>query len=321
MKRSETSQSLLLNLHCNYNHMVKACHNIALTCHFFRDFKQYKNLSYPYILKGDLKSVGSEFMVRRPDIEVIMFYKILEVIVTDYFSRFKYLIYKTIPETFKFNHLVEVRYINEDECDIRNSLIYDNKIFLSDKEFRDAIKFKLYLFKSIEHSLRQFNILKLSACFTIINSKIELIWNILKNMKMIHKYAHLLEDQINYEGNILKKGNIIELIKIKNKKLNKTFAKINKCKIIKKDLTKEGIIEFLFQKNSKNISSCIKTKIIIRIYEFNDQCSLYILFYFLNIQNSFDLYNFTIKKNKELNIFKDMIENYNKTNKDITSNI
>ena len=217
MKRNETAQSLLLHFNCNYNHFVIGNNNIALSIHFYRDFKEYKNMSYPFILKGDLKRKGSKFMLRRPDLGVIMFYEIKEVIITDYYSRFKYQIYKTIPETFNYIHLVEMRYINEDQCDIRSTLIYDNKIFLSEEEFQTVIKFKIHLFKSIEVSLRKLTVLKLSAAYTIINSKIELIWNILRNMKLIHKYIHLLGDTINYDGNIFKKDDIIELINTKGK--------------------------------------------------------------------------------------------------------
>ena len=89
-------------------------------------------------------------MLRRPDLGVLMFYEILESTITDYYSRFKYYIYKTIPETFNFIHLVEVRYINEDQCDIRSSLIYDNKIFLSEKELQQTLLLKFKLYKQIE---------------------------------------------------------------------------------------------------------------------------------------------------------------------------
>ncbi len=312
MKRNETAQSLLLHFKCNYNHFVIGHYNAAFSCNFYREFKEYKNLSYPFILKGDLKRKGTKFILRRPDLGVIMFYEIIDVIVTDYYSRFKYQIYKTIPETFKYTHLLEIRYINEDQCDIRSSLIYDNKIILSEKEFKDVIRFKINLFKSFEVSLRQFIVLKLALVYTFINSKIELIWNILKNMKMIHKYTHLLEEKINYNGKILQKGDFIMLINFKEKK---EIAKINRYKLSQMDLTKEGIIELLFQKVEDNNSPFAKTKIIIRIYEFNGKCSMYLFFYFLNAQSLCTLEKFNKRKNRELNKFKDIVENYNVNNK------
>ena len=42
---------------------------------------------------------------------------------------------------------------------------------------------------------------------------------------------------------------------------------------------------------------------------------MYILFHFLNAQNSYDMRNFSIKKDKELKLFKNIVENYNENNK------
>lgn len=314
MKKNETALTLFLNYHCKYSHLVKGCYSAFYSCCLYRTFKVYKNLSYPYILEGDLYSKGTKFMLRRPDIGVIMFYEIKDYLMTDYYSRFTYNIYKTIPETFNYIHLIEIRYINEDECEMRSSIIYNNNIFLSEEEFQKSIKFKMNLYKAIETSLRNFIILKVTAAYTNIKCNIELVFNILKNMKMIHKYTHLLADKINYDGNILKKDDIIELIYKKGKIKIKTFAKVNRLKLNKMALTKEGTIELLFQKIEEN-NPLAKTKIIIRINEFEGKCSMYILFHFLKAQNSYDLKIFSQKKDKELQIFKDIVENYIKNNK------
>ena len=53
---------------------------------------------------------------------------------------------------------------------------------------------------------------KLAIVFSVINCKIELIWNILLNMKIINKYSGIISDIVNYEGNIIQKNDIIELI-------------------------------------------------------------------------------------------------------------
>ena len=318
MKRNEKAQSILLKYKCKYNHFVMACYNIAFSCQVYRDFKDYKNLSYPYIITGDLKSKGTKFMLRRPDLGVLMFYEILESTITDYYSRFKYNIYKTIPETFNYIHLVEVRYIDEDECDIRSSLIYDNKVFLSEKELQATLQFKFNLYKNIEMSLKNYIIQKLAIANTIINNKIEFIWSILQNMKVIHKYSHLFADKINFEEKILKKNDIIELIDYggKNQKIiqNRSNVKVNRCKISSFDSTKEGVIELLFERDEKNYSPFKKTKIILRIYEYKGNCSVYILYYFLSSQHYNFLIHFTKKKNKELKTFKSIIEKYSNCN-------
>ena len=137
-------------------------------------------------------------------------------------------------------------------------------------------------------------------------------------MKIIHKYSHLFADTINFEEKILKKNDIIELIdyKGKNQKIiqNRSNAKVNRFKISSFDLMKEGVIELLFERDETNYSPFRKTKIILRIYEYKGNCSVYILYYFLNSQCSNFLADFTKKKNKELKTFKSIIENYRNSN-------
>ena len=311
MKRNEIAQSVLLNLICNYNHLLLGSYNLVLCTHLYRENETYKNLNYPLILKGNTQEKGSKFILRRPDLGVLMFYEVLEIIITDYYSRFKYLIYKTIPKTFKYIHLLELRYINEYQCDVRISLIYEKYVFSSEKEFQDAIKHMNKLYRTIELSLRNFIIRKISNSYITINCNIELIWDILRNMKMVHKYIHLFGNEISYNGEIVKKNDIIEIIQFKNKNQFKLIAKVNKCKMIKKDLTKECIMELLFQNdNEYNNYDLSLAKIIIRIYEFEGKCTMHILYFFLYIQEYDEILKFTLMKNNELNKFKQMIERY-----------
>ena len=308
MKKNEVAHSLLLNFHCNYYFLVLEHWNTIPIVHYYRNFKLLKNLSYPFIIKGDLKEKGSKFILRRPDLGTIIFYEIIEKLVTDYYSRFKFSIYRTIPETLSYIHQIEIRYINEDECDFRTSLTYNNRVFFSEKEFKYFLQLMKGLYKIIEMSSKKFQKSELSVVYTLINQKIEFVWNILKNTKMIHKYVNLIADQINYNGNTIHKNDTIELIDCRNK--FKSKAKVNKCKHTKMDLTEECILELLFQRNNKNFNSLSFSKIVVRINEYNGQSSMYIFYYFFCRQNSDVIKNFTEKKNKELTKFKYIVENY-----------
>jgi len=269
-------------------------------------------MTYPIIIKGNLSQKGSKFIIRRPDLDIDIFYEITELIITDYYGFFKFHIYKTIPESFEFYHIIEVRYINEDECIFFTSFIYNNNVFLSDKEIKNEIYFRKQFYSNIITSLRHFAILKISTVKIIINSKIELIWKIIRNMKMIHKYSHLLGDDIDYNGNILKKDNIITVYQIKNKVIYKSFARITQCLLSKSKLIKNCSIELLFLEEKNIITSSSLNKIIMDIYEFNSKCSMYIFYFFDNIQkNQREFSNFNKCKQKELEKFKNIIENYN----------
>jgi hypothetical protein len=316
MNKNETAQSLLLRCKCKYKDFVLGLYNIPFSRHLYRTCQVYKHLSYPFIIKGDLHNKGSKFILKRPDLGVIMFYEILEKIVTDYFSKFRYYIYKTIPDTFQYIQNIEIKYINEDECLLSSFLIYNNEIIFSEKDIKEVIRFKRNIFRTIEHSLREDIILKVSISNVFIKGNIELIWKIIRNLKMVHKYAHFLCDKVNYNGQIIKKDDIIQLIKYVGKKIIKSYVKVNRCKMVKMNTIKECVIELLFQKekekdkNNKLLDPFSETKIIIRIYDYNGQCTMHILYFFFHAHDYMIIEKFTKKKNQELIKFKNMIENY-----------
>ena len=300
---------------CKYLHLVLACQNIVLSNHFYRYLENIKYINFPHILNGNIKDVGTKFLISRPDLNMNIFHEIIEEVITDYYARFRYNIYKTIPESFQYIHQIEIRYLNEDECELRSSFIYDNLNFIPEKEIIAVIHFKKSIFNCIEYFLSTYSEQKISTSYTIINAKIELIRDIIRNMKMIHKYVHLLSEKISYTGELLKKNIIIELINTKKNKKIKWKAKIENCKMITTDLTKEYIIELLFQNDENNKSPFTEIKIIIN--EFKGKCTMYILYYFLKIQSYIDLQNFTNIKNRKLNKLKNIIENFNKSKNNI----
>jgi len=310
MKINETSQSLIMHNRCKFSHMIWTTYNPVLSCHFQKQTKLC--MTYPIVIEGNLRQKGVKFILRRPDLGLDIFYELIELIITDYYGLFKYHIYKTIPETFEYYHLIEVRYINEDECIFFTSFIYDNNIFLTEKEVQKQIHLRKKFYSNIIISLRKFSILKISSADIVINCKIELIWKVIRNMKMIHKYSHLLGSNIDYEGDILKKDKTIIVYEIKNKIVYKSFGNITKCMISKSNIIKNCTIEILFLNESNNLDSSSLNKIIINIYDYNSKCSMYILYFFNNIQKNQKAFNnFNRNKNKELEKFKDIIENYN----------
>ena len=129
---------------------------------------------------------------------------------------------------------------------------------------------------------------------------------------MIHKYSHLLGNDIDYEGDILKKDKIITVYEIKDKIVYKSLANITKCLISKSNIIKNCTIELLFLNEQNNLTSSSLNKIIINIYEYNSKCSMYVLYFFNDIQkNQKKFSNFNRYKKKELEKFKNIIENYN----------
>ena len=309
MKKNEISQPLIMHCKCHFSHMVLGTYNIALSCQFQ---KKYNNqFSYPIVIRGNLKEKGSRFILKMDDLDLYLFYEISDIIITDYYAIFKYHVYKTIPETFEFDHFLEMRYENEDEFTLFIGNSVEDK-YMTKQDILSAIKRRKEIYINIENSLRQFKLLKIASIHQTINCKIELIWDIIRNMKMIHKYSHLLADQVEYNGNLLKKGKIIKLIETNNnnKTSLETLAKVKYFTKKKSKIEKEFNIQISVAKDNNNISSYPLKKIIITVYEYEGKCSVYFLFFFKDIlsKDKFSLFN--NEKNNELMKFKKIIENY-----------
>jgi len=312
MKKNEISQPLIMDCKCNFSHMILGTYNLVLSCQFQ---KKYNNqFSYPVIIRGNMKEKGSRFMLKIEDLDIYIFYEISEIIITDYYAFFKYHIYKTIPETFEYDHFVEMRYENEDEFTLFIGLLFQDK-YITQEDLLRAMKQRKEIYTNIENSLRQFKLLKIASIHQTMDCKIELIWDIIRNMKMIHKYNHLLADQVEYSGNIISKDKIIKLINKNDDNCKVSFeliAKVKKCAIKKSKIGKEFNVEISVNKNTNTIPYYPIKKIIITVYEYEKKCSMYILFIFKDILNK-DIFSiFNKEKNIELMRFKNIIENYSK---------
>jgi hypothetical protein len=313
MKSNEISHSFIIHGQCKYFHMIFGTYNMALSCHFQR--KYCINLSYPFILEGNMKEKGSKFIVKRSDLNLYTFYEITDLIITDYYTLFKFHIYKTIPETFDYDYILEIRYIDENQCEFFVSFVFEGKYFLSEEELQEEFKFRKVLYKNIESSLRKFEIFKIVTINTTIKCNIELIFDILKNMKVIHKYVHLLGDNINYDGKILKKNSIIHLTDFIGELPIESTAQVHNIIISKSEISKEYIIEFLFQNNKNSISENSKSKILIIIYEYNGFCTMHLFYFFHHIQNKENFFRFRKAKNMQLIKFKKIVENFARSKK------
>ena len=316
MKKNEISQPLIMNCKCHFSHMILGTYNLVLSCQFQ---KKYNNqFSYPVIIRGNLKEKGSRFMLKMEDLDLYLFYEISDIIITDYYAIFKYHVYKTIPETFEFDHFVEIRYENEDEFTLFIVHSVQDK-YLTQEDIISAIQRRKEIYINIENSLREFKLLKIISVHQTINCKIDLIWDIIRNLKMIHKYTHLLADEIKYKGNLITKGKLINLIRKtnNNKSSLESVAKIKNLMMKKSKIEKEFNIQISVSKVKNFISTNQIKKIIITVYEYEEKCSIYILFFFKDILSKDKFSMINNEKNNELIKFKKIIENYNKASSDM----
>jgi len=315
MKKNEISQPLIMNCKCHFSHMILGTYNLVLSCQFQKKYNNH--ISYPVVIRGNLKEKGSRFMLKMEDLDLYLFYEISDIIITDYYAIFKYHVYKTIPETFEFDHFVEIRYENEDEFTLFIVHSVQDK-YVTQEDIIAAIQRRKEIYVNIENSLRELKLLKIVSIHQTINCKIELIWDIIRNLKMIHKYSHLLADEIEYNGNLISKGKIIKLIRKNNNKSSfESVAKIKHLMMKKSKIEKEFNIQISVSRNQNFISSFRIKKIIITVYEYEEKCSVYLLFFFKDILSKDKFSSINNEKSNELTKFKKIIENYNKASSDI----
>ena len=308
MKKNVISQPLIMNCKCNYSHMILGTYNLVLSCQFQKKYN--KQFSYPIIIRGNLNEKGSRFILKMEDL--YLFYEVSDIIITDYYAIFKFHVYKTIPETFEFDHFMEIRYENENEFTLFIVHSVQGK-YLTQEDILYAIRNRKEIYMNIENSLKQFKLLKIASFYQIINCKIELIWDIIRNMKILNKYNHLLADKVEYNGNLLSKDKIIKLIDKNNNISYESYAKIKKCTMKKSKIDKEFNIQLLVSKEKSFSPFYSIKKIIIQAYEYDEKCSIYILFFFKDILSKDKFSIFNKAKNIELIKFKNIVENYNKS--------
>ena len=68
----------------------------------------------------------------------------------------------------------------------------------------------------------------------------------------------------------------------------------------------------MFKNDEKKILPGSLRKILINIYEYDNKSSMYVLYIFNTIQEKNYIKEFSKIKNRELKVFKNIIENYNK---------
>lgn len=304
MEINESAQALFTRCECDFVSMIEGTFYLVYFCYLLKE-KTHKPFSYPQIIKGNLNEIGSKFIIKRYELNLKIFYEITDLVYTDYFALIRFHVYKTIPETFVHDLIVCICNSSEKECIIHTRFSYDRQIRIPDKEIQKEFKKRNTIFKMLSSLISQRELYKLVPIYVLINCNINLMWNILLNMKMVHKYVSLLADKIEYNNEIIEKDDIINLFFKKGNEFNHTYGKVSKCQISKK----EAIIEILFVKKKIN-SSPTQTKITIRVYECEKKCTLYVFYFFNQALDDKTIVGINKKKEQELIKFKNMVEHF-----------
>ena len=167
------------------------------------------------------------------------------------------------------------------------------------------------MFKNIDKLLRMNYLNKFDIKASLINANIKIVFNIMLNLKLIHKFLNILGTKVTYDGNILKKE-----LNVNYMWWNFPLKKLIEYNSIITELhfdSKESLIEFSVKKNEeKNIG---EQKIKFLFYGRENKTMFFWIneFHDYNIDRIIYLGN---NKNIVLNKLKKIIENYQ--NKEIS---
>lgn len=306
MDSNKSSHAIFAKCKAEYSSMVISLFQSVYLCHFgLKNVNKDKQLNYPFLISGNFNFIGDKFIIQENDMNIKMFVEIKELLVTDYFSRINFHVYKTIPKTFEYEIIFDV-YCNSfnGECTLFSSFIYDKHIFISDEIKKKVLYERNNMIKSLEQSVSNNELSKLIIISELINCNIDLLWAFFLNMKIVHKYTKLIANKIEYEGNVIKKNKLMKLWK-RGKKYNEAI--VSKCCLILKD----GEIEILIN-STFNVNDIFnENRIFFKIYEYDNKCTIHLFFFFNNKYNDYQKHFYEIRKHKELRLIKKMVEHYN----------
>lgn len=312
MRKNETAQALFFRTKEDFNIHSKLYYDIVLFCHSQKQRKKYE-ISLPFIIEGKIGQIGCKFMlVQNLDSKIKIFYKLVEFISTDYFTHIKSHVYKTIPSTFEYDYVIDLFYNGHNEVFIFSTFIYNNSISISDYDIHYEIMKRRNEFICNGIYIENKEHLKMCKSESNIKVNISILWNILLNMKTVHKYVKLLCQKIEYNSNTIFKGIKVELVfsNFIAKGIVTESRKIKGQAIIQINIY-ECITKHEIKENGKPFDNPLN-KISIVLYGYKKQSTMHISFHFNKEQNNNKLLEFGNKLEIELLRFKNIAEHFSK---------
>ncbi len=109
MKVNRTSQAMFMKCKCDSFSLMKGTLDAVYSCYLLKEKGTVLlRVSYPKILKGLIDNIGCCFVLTRFEFDMDIFYDIQEKLITDYFAKIRFHVYKTVPETFEHDLLIEI---------------------------------------------------------------------------------------------------------------------------------------------------------------------------------------------------------------------
>ena len=308
----KTSQNIFYIFPHPYNEILKSIKNLLNLSYLLRR-ERLSIIKYPFYLVGDPSNdIGAKFIQRTED-NVDIYFKVTKLIETDYYSEVEFFFYKSVPKYTDYKYRIRILNSNYNKTFIISEYEYSKDIIIDEELIALEINRRKKMFKNIDKLLSMNYLNKFDIKASLINANIKIVFNIMLNLKLIHKFLNILGTKVTYDGNILKKE-----LNVNYMWWNFPLKKLIEYNSIITELhfdSKESLIEFSVKKNEeKNIG---EQKIKFLFYGRENKTMFFWIneFYDFNVERIIYLGN---NKNLVLNKLKKIIENYqNKENSKI----
>ena len=315
MEQAVFKQALSIPIHAPYLDILSIVKRIVESTYFLR-FISPSLSKYPvFINELDQCDIGTEFSLFFEN-RINIYFRLVELVETDYWAHIEYLAYRTYPNTFTYSFVLNVHYISPSICIVFSSFTYPKSVNLPIEARRKEQERRVRMFRNVERMVMNKEHTKFNIEYVLIKAKMNLVWELMLNMKSFNRLVKLLSDDIEYEGKELEKGKRVRLVYNIGKRTLIQEVEVSKVN----ESENECEIEFYLKENEKE--SIPEQKISLLIYKGeNDHCVLYMFNIFnMNIDEKLQR-EMSNKKKNMLNKIKKIVESYVNINNKFCENV
>ena len=309
----KTSQNFFYTFSHSYNEIINSFKNI-LNFSYLTRRERLSIIKYPFFLVGDPSNdIGAKF-IQRTEENVDIYFKVNKLIETDYYTEIELFSYKTVPKSM--DYIYRIRIINSNYYANKTLIISEyeySKDVIIDQEFIALeLNRRRKIYKNIDKLLSMNYLNKFDIKASLINANIKIVFDIMLNLKLVHKFLNILGKSVTYEGNLLKKE-----LNVNFMWWNFSLKKLIEYNSVITELhfdSKESLIEFSVKENKEKSIEEQKIKFLFygrenktMFFWINEFCENFSVEKIIYLGNN---------KNLMLNKLKKIIENYQ--NKEIS---
>lgn len=167
--------------------------------------------NYPIIINDhNAYEVGTEFSIHYEE-HITIYFRIIKILFTDYYTELKYYAFNTDPPSFTYTFTERIHNVSELSCMLFSYYCYDNDINIPPQVVQLEQKRRKKMMQNLERRITDQDHLKVNIEQIGIKCPIKIIWDIILNIKSLHKYIKLAVDDIQYEGSLVELGKEIKI--------------------------------------------------------------------------------------------------------------